>query len=453
MTSSQQLMPKKTIHVTNIDRDRSVFYKYLIEFPGFDRVAFYNDYCFVCFDDTFNATIALEEINQNTKMKANFAKVDFIHHSVAPSQIGAINSILRISDYPSNMTQAELLGILETLEGFVNNVQFYVASCLVHFKNQECARKALERINHITNMTAIYSIKGLKDAAKPNAASRSSIDLPLMCPLPSKPLDDREDLGLHHPPSDICTPNLTFESGLKGLSLHTDLDSRSSFEKSLEDTQSKLGQASSTSLNSDLTLKETSDVPLTHGDSLPSFSLPKSESKALQSFDSAVSPLSSTQALYYSSLPLSAQDLHHYHSSPSMCTSTAATATNTTSGAGLASSSHHFARKIDETKGLLDSLLHRIVALEQENQMLKTVQVSKSSASSTSTLHPPSSHPLQHPHKAPQHHHHQSQQQQHSSLGVDLTNSHSRESSAYQGGHPSPFVTYSQGRYYVYTFF
>jgi hypothetical protein len=443
VTSAQQLLPKKTIHVTNIDRDRSVFYKYLVEFPGFDRVAFYNDYCFVCFDDTFSATFALDEMNQNTKMKANFAKVDFIHHAVAPSQIGTINSILRISDYPSNMTQAELLGILETLDGFLNNVQFYVASCLVHFRNQESAKKALERLNHVTNMTAIYSIKGLKDVGKSSMGSRSSIDIPMMCPLPSKPLiDEREDLSLHHPPSTIGTPNLGLDSGLKGLSLHH-VDT--SFEKSLVDTQSKLGQASSTSLNSELTLKEALDGPSlsSHGDSLHhhSYLLPtQSESKSLGSFESAVSPLSNTttpnttHALYYSSLPLSAQDLHH--SSPSMMSSS--TATHVSHSVNTGGGSQHYARKIDETKSFLDTLLHRLVALEQENQMLKSVQVSKSSSGQSSQpLH------LQH------HHPHQNQANQQASTQQqqqgDLATSHSRESSSYQGG--SPFVSYSQGKY------
>lgn len=198
--------PKKTIHVTNMDRDRSHFFKILLQFPGFDRVAFYNDYSFVCFQDISHAVFAIDEIMNKTKMKASFAKVDFIHHAVAPSQIGTSNSILRISDFPSNMTHAELIGIFQTLEGFLNATQFYVASCLVHFKTQENGRQALERLNHATNMTAIYSIKGIKEPERPSKLGKSSSELPALYPLPVRPRPTSAPSfqpGSHRPPSSL----------------------------------------------------------------------------------------------------------------------------------------------------------------------------------------------------------------------------------------------------------
>ncbi|KAI8822381.1 uncharacterized protein EV422DRAFT_396395 [Fimicolochytrium jonesii] len=69
--------PKRTIHVTNIEKDKASVLQLFSKYEGFRRVAFYADYCFVCFTDTRAAAKAIEEILFKTKMKANFAKGEF----------------------------------------------------------------------------------------------------------------------------------------------------------------------------------------------------------------------------------------------------------------------------------------------------------------------------------------------------------------------------------------
>ena len=153
-------------------------------FEGFDRIAFFNDYAFVCFGVVEHAISAIDEITKNSKMRASFAKVDFIHHSVVPSQIGAPNVILRISDFPGNMSQSELIGIFSILEGYSHVSHFYVASCLVHFKSLEFSKNALEWFNHSTNLTAVYSTKGttVPQDFKKMSKSKTS-DLPALIPV------------------------------------------------------------------------------------------------------------------------------------------------------------------------------------------------------------------------------------------------------------------------------
>ncbi|KAI8920169.1 hypothetical protein DFJ77DRAFT_231293 [Powellomyces hirtus] len=167
--------PKKTIHVTNIDNDKAGILQLFSKYEGFRRVAFYADYCFVCFADTRTASKAIEELLFKTKMKANFAKADFIPHLIPASAIGHPNYIIRVSDYPSNTSEHDLVRVLQRYEGF-SDVHFYHASCLVYYADQACARRALEGLNANTNFTAIYSKKGINSRSRgSNApASRSS---------------------------------------------------------------------------------------------------------------------------------------------------------------------------------------------------------------------------------------------------------------------------------------
>jgi hypothetical protein len=334
--------PKRTIHVTNLDRDRSVFLKMLLSLDGFDRVAFYNDYSFVCFDEIQNAALAMEKIMARTKMKASFAKVDFIHHSVAPSQIGAINSILKISDFPSNMIHSELIGIFQTLEGFVNATHFLFSSCLVHFSSPELAHKALERINHFTNLTAVFSTKGLKETdTKKVKLLKSPLDLPALCPLPIKPRSRSESVSLDGDHvaadsiADIKDPKHTvldqhIQSNAGEQSKFTNLFSQPDYNgKTLSEIQGNPAQASTSSINSnntDVTFRESLDLLQ---ETSPSLTL-LSQDKSFQ-----VSP---PPEPVYSFEKYSYQDLY---------------------------------RQASDAKNLLNCLLNRVQFLEQENAFLK----------------------------------------------------------------------------------
>ncbi|KAJ3042394.1 hypothetical protein HDV00_007350 [Rhizophlyctis rosea] len=166
-TTSSTTQPKRTIHVTNIDKDKASLIRTFSQYEGFRKIAFYADYCFVCFEDMRTASKAIEEVLFKTKMKANFAKADFIPHPLSPAAIGTPNSIIRVSDYPSSSTERELTSMFQLYDGCVD-VHFYHASCLVYYRDMASAKKALDGINSLTNFTAIYSKKGV-------AARRSAV--------------------------------------------------------------------------------------------------------------------------------------------------------------------------------------------------------------------------------------------------------------------------------------
>ncbi|KAJ3053079.1 hypothetical protein HK097_005113 [Rhizophlyctis rosea] len=194
---SSTTQPKRTIHVTNIDKDKANLIRTFSQYEGFRRIAFYADYCFVCFDDMRTASKSIEEVLFKTKMKANFAKADFVPHPLPPSAVGTPNSIIRISDYPSSSTEKELTSIFQLYDGFVD-VQFYHASCLVYYRDMASAKKALDGLNSLTNFTAIYSKKGVTarrsvgqtvltrpPSTKPTATSTTSLPAPKPEVIPS----------------------------------------------------------------------------------------------------------------------------------------------------------------------------------------------------------------------------------------------------------------------------
>ena len=183
-SSSQYFAAKKTIHVTSIDVSKAELLATFKAFPGFIRIAFYPDYCFACFSDNVSASHAIEEILFKTNMKANFAKTDFTPHasllamqssasSDGPSATGIPNSILRISDFPSNTTNPELLQLFKPYSGFTS-IHYYQASCLVYFSSISTASAALADINTFTNMVAIYSKKNVC-VSNPMSISLSTI--------------------------------------------------------------------------------------------------------------------------------------------------------------------------------------------------------------------------------------------------------------------------------------
>lgn len=156
--------PKRTIHVANIIRDKTAIKQLMESLPGFQRIAFYLDYCFVVFDTVTNAAQAIEGIVSQSKMKASFAKADFTPHDVPPSQVGTPNLIVRVSDYPSFMTEAGLRSFFSVYEG-AKEIHFYHSSCLIHFNTVENAEKCLRDINKTTNFVAVFSRKGAAMAA------------------------------------------------------------------------------------------------------------------------------------------------------------------------------------------------------------------------------------------------------------------------------------------------
>ncbi|RKO86448.1 hypothetical protein BDK51DRAFT_31733, partial [Blyttiomyces helicus] len=200
--------PKKTIHVTNLDSDKANLLETFTRYEGFRRVAFYADYAFVIFQDIRTASKAIEEILFKTKMKANFAKAEFIPYPLAASAIGQVNSIIRVSDYPANTSDYDLCAIFEQYGGFLD-VHFYHASCLVYYRDVGAARRALEGLNAVTNFTAIYSKKGLGGGAgkgRGGGGGRAVAAAPPPASKPVPPPPEAEAVNTPPPPQQQQQP-------------------------------------------------------------------------------------------------------------------------------------------------------------------------------------------------------------------------------------------------------
>ncbi|KAI8811297.1 hypothetical protein BJ742DRAFT_135974 [Cladochytrium replicatum] len=189
-------VPRHTIHVTNIKLSKLGLKDFFSTMTGFRKIAFYQDYCFVIFDDVKAAAQAIEDILFKTKMKANFAKAEFTPHP--PPSVGQANSIIRISDFPPNTTDNDLYEFFESYECF-QDIQYYHASCLVYFDDVASARKSLEDINATTNFTAIYSKKGMSSAAAvaPTGTSKPQSQIPSGSVPPSSPPFVESDPIIH----------------------------------------------------------------------------------------------------------------------------------------------------------------------------------------------------------------------------------------------------------------
>ncbi|KAI8924164.1 hypothetical protein BC831DRAFT_551577 [Entophlyctis helioformis] len=172
--------PKRTLHVTSIETDKAGIYQMLLQYNGFTKVAFYPDYCFVCFSDVVTAGEALEDILFNTRMKASYARADFTCNTVAQAALGQLNTIIRVSDYPSTSTKTDLQPFFALFDGF-HDMQVYQASCLVYFDSFAQATAALNEINARTNFTAVYSKKGVASTstAQSKSANQASAKPPL----------------------------------------------------------------------------------------------------------------------------------------------------------------------------------------------------------------------------------------------------------------------------------
>ncbi|KAH9253116.1 hypothetical protein BASA81_008951 [Batrachochytrium salamandrivorans] len=91
--SASRPISKTTLHVTNISSMDKASLKLLFEaMPGFRRIAFHSDYLFVCFSDLDEASAAINTIQTKTNMQATYAKSGITGHSppsisVPPSSI------------------------------------------------------------------------------------------------------------------------------------------------------------------------------------------------------------------------------------------------------------------------------------------------------------------------------------------------------------------------------
>ena len=147
--------PKRTLHVTNFNKTKNQLRSIFASFPGFKKVAFYQDYCFVIFSDAEAASNASEELLFKTKLKVSYAKADYVPYVVSASAIGTPNNVIRAADYPNSTTESELAEMFNSYPGFVD-LKFSKNYSIVYFQDVNTAKVALEDMNKTTNFTLTY---------------------------------------------------------------------------------------------------------------------------------------------------------------------------------------------------------------------------------------------------------------------------------------------------------
>ena len=145
---------KKTIHITNIDRDPLSLYQLFLGYQGFSRIAFFGEYCFVCFVDLESSANAIEEMLFTTKLKASYAKAEFSPHFLSPTVIGTPSNTLKLVDIPLGLQPNDISLVSQMYTGFtaINSTSPY----LIQFDSIQHASQALMRINQETNLSTVF---------------------------------------------------------------------------------------------------------------------------------------------------------------------------------------------------------------------------------------------------------------------------------------------------------
>ncbi|KAI8903283.1 hypothetical protein EDD86DRAFT_250388 [Gorgonomyces haynaldii] len=152
--------PKRTLHITHLDRTPGELYKLFVNYPGFMRIAFYLDYCFLCFDDPSNTSKAMEEIIFTTKIKSSYSKAEFSPHIVT-HYLGQQSDKVKLLEIPLGLQSCDLSQFFDIYDGFQS-----LSNSILSFDSIDNAQKAVNRINQETNLTCcFYREKEVFDAA------------------------------------------------------------------------------------------------------------------------------------------------------------------------------------------------------------------------------------------------------------------------------------------------
>jgi hypothetical protein len=163
---------KTTIHVTNLPEDKSSLWTTFADLPGFKRVSFHQDFCFVCFDEISYATQAIDFVQNSVSYSLGFSApiyswdgnqtsmvASYAKHGLSSSNASSINTcpnrILYMSLSPFFM-ERQWNELLRTYEGF-EAIKFFASYGLARFSSIECATDALEDILERTNLSITYS--------------------------------------------------------------------------------------------------------------------------------------------------------------------------------------------------------------------------------------------------------------------------------------------------------
>ena len=152
------IVPSKTLQIRYLGShfDRSEIRHVAVQLSGFNRMAFYRDCTFLCFDTLTEASDAIGTLAQQG-IRATVTKEEWTRKFTPSSttEPSACNNTLYVNNLPFNSTEDEFYKIFGNYIGF-SGVYFFKGSCKVYFDMVENATQALEEINLKTNLCATY---------------------------------------------------------------------------------------------------------------------------------------------------------------------------------------------------------------------------------------------------------------------------------------------------------
>ncbi|KAJ3196470.1 casein kinase 2 regulatory subunit [Irineochytrium annulatum] len=169
-----KIPPARTIYVTNLgSKDKADIKGLCMTLPGFVRVQFGQTNFRVVLKDAEQAKDAMARIlATNKSFKASYARKEPEEKRI--EELGEPSKVLWTSTL--YWLEPEFRKYLMTYEGFERMV-FDTAHSWVHFRDVDCARRALEDMNATTNLYSVYSKKFDREtgnAIHPNAMQSSN---------------------------------------------------------------------------------------------------------------------------------------------------------------------------------------------------------------------------------------------------------------------------------------
>ncbi|KAJ3319804.1 hypothetical protein HDV06_005925 [Boothiomyces sp. JEL0866] len=158
------LQPKRTIYLTKFsEKPKGSLLKLFMAYSGFQKIAFYPDYSFICFDTIENAKLAIDTIHQTSQMKASFAKAEFgpFSSTITPTT-GPTSCIISVSEFPPSLNYQDFCEIFNCFSG-CEKVLYSPAICYAYYQNAELATQALETINSKTNLNLIFALDNYQE--------------------------------------------------------------------------------------------------------------------------------------------------------------------------------------------------------------------------------------------------------------------------------------------------
>ncbi|KAJ3045116.1 hypothetical protein HDV00_011841 [Rhizophlyctis rosea] len=154
----------RTLHISKLDRDladlRAYFYT-LPEPPT--RIGFHRGYVFLVFDTAKDADAAMEHMqnDRNTRMIPRKVEMDYAPHFV-PCPIGKPLKSIMISYLTIDPNAEEMERFFSGYKGFVT-LDSGKKACFATFASEAEATVALEDLNNVTNLKAVYRVPEFKD--------------------------------------------------------------------------------------------------------------------------------------------------------------------------------------------------------------------------------------------------------------------------------------------------